>query len=79
MALNIQGVSGMADEKYPRMQYHEDGRSRTVRSAEDEKAGGAGWSDQMNDNALMAIRKATGCIAEVIEPITRTRQERTDR
>lgn len=73
----------MADYKgkdqYPKMQFHEGGRSRTVRNAEEEKAGGEGWSDKMDDNAVMAMRKAAGSIAEIIEPVMRTRQERTDR
>lgn len=38
-----------------------------------------GVATPMADDEVMAIRKAAGSIAEVIEPVTRTRMERTDR
>jgi hypothetical protein len=37
-----------------------------------------GVSTQMSDDELMKIRKAAGAIAEVIEPVQRTRVERTN-
>jgi hypothetical protein len=35
--------------------------------------------DQHAEDELMKIRRAAGAIAEVIEPVQRTRMERTDR
>ncbi len=35
-------------------------------------------AEQGDLEEIMRIRKAAGSIAEVIEPVTRTRQERTD-
>jgi hypothetical protein len=69
MALNIRGATDMADE-YPRVLYHENGQTRTVRNAEEEKAAGPGWTSNMNENITMAMRKAAGSIAEVIEPVS---------
>lgn len=60
---------------YPTTLYHENGSSRVVGSAAEAKALGAGWSDELNDNAIQAIRKASGAIAETIVPISRTRAE----
>jgi hypothetical protein len=78
MALNIQGSSDMANE-YPKLLFHENGQHRTVRNEEEAKALGGGWSDKMNDNSIMGIRKAAGSIAEVIEPAQVTVQGRTIR
>jgi hypothetical protein len=36
-------------------------------------------AEQQSADAIMEIRKQAGSIAEVIEPVTRTRLERTDR
>ena len=67
----------MAD--FPKVLYHENGQTRTARSEQEAKSFGAGWSDQPNENSVMAIRKAAGSVSEVIEPVQRTRPERTDR
>jgi hypothetical protein len=69
----------MADKTYPRVLYHQEGQHKVVNSDAEEKAAGAGWSDTTNDNSIQGIRKAAGAIAEVIEPVQRVRQERTDR
>jgi hypothetical protein len=51
-----------------------------VRNEDEAKAlGGGGWSSQMNDNVVMAMRQACGSIAEVIEPVQRVAQERTNK
>jgi hypothetical protein len=66
--------------EFPRMMYHENGQSRMVRNEDEAKAlGGGGWSSQMNDNVVMAMRQACGSIAEVIEPVQRVAQERTNK
>ena len=36
-------------------------------------------TEQQDTDEIMKIRKQTGSIAEVIEPVQRTRLERTDR
>jgi hypothetical protein len=43
----------MSDDKYqefPKSKYHNDGRSKVVQNAEEEKALGAGWGDKPTDS-----------------------------
>jgi hypothetical protein len=78
MALNIHGGHAMADQ-YPKVLFHENGQHRVVRSEEEAKSLGEGWSQQMADGGVMAIRKMAGSIAEVIDPAQVTVQGRTIR
>lgn len=68
----------MAEDKTPERSVPDSAQ----RSSSRESGPGAsreGVSTQMSDDDLMKIRKASGAIAEVIEPVQRTRMERTDR
>lgn len=62
-------------EQFPMVLYHEDGSHRVVPHAEAKRALGAGWSDKITDKHHEAIRRASGGVAEVVVPVTRTRVE----
>lgn len=62
-------------DQYPAVHYHKSGTSKTVHSAEEAKKLGEGWSDKHSDIHLEHIRRASGGVAEVVVPVTRTRVE----
>jgi hypothetical protein len=67
----------MADErsKDSATQQHRPEAEKTTNVQPGQRRAGA---EQGDLEEIMRIRKAAGSIAEVIEPVTRTRQERTD-
>jgi hypothetical protein len=61
-------------------QQHRPDAERSVgRPGQQDVAGTKPAADQQSADEVLKIRKAAGSIAEVIEPVQRTRLERTDR
>lgn len=56
-----------------------DAERNVGRPGQQDVAGAKPAPDQQADEEVMKIRKAAGSVAEVIEPVQRTRLERTDR
>lgn len=66
----------MADD---RERGHESAQRTVPDSAQRSTSREGAQTQQANEDEIMKIRKQAGSIAEVIEPVQRTRLERTDR